>query len=261
MVDDAAVREQAQASAGAFTPAPRFCSRCGSPLGEGGACPACVAGAHTASPSLAEPTQPGIGSAIALYLIYLSTLTLWLLDPEEFWPILVISAVDAAVVLGWSLAHARDIWPLLVAPRGLRWYIGPMALAVATFVFATVSLELITAIPGAYEYLLVPMTLDAGYGWTGVVLLYCVHPAVIEELAFRGVILAVLMRVLSAREAVIASALLFMVIHLTVLGFVHLFVLGVLLGWLRVRSGSLVPCMLLHFVHNLLCVLTEPYLR
>jgi hypothetical protein len=31
-------------------------------------------------------------------------------------------------------------------------------------------------------------------------------------------------------------------------------VMGLLLGWLRLRSGSLAPSMLAHFVHNLLAI-------
>jgi membrane protease YdiL (CAAX protease family) len=59
------------------------------------------------------------------------------------------------------------------------------------------------------------------------------------------------------REAVLISALMFMVLHLAVLSFPHLLVIGLVLGYVRVRSGSLYPCMLLHFTHNLLVVLAE----
>jgi membrane protease YdiL (CAAX protease family) len=84
-----------------------------------------------------------------------------------------------------------------------------------------------------------------------------VQPAIFEELAFRGVILAGVQHVLSPMESVVVSALMFMIIHLAVPSFPHLFVLGLALGWLRVHTGSLYPGMLLHFTHNLLCIVFE----
>ncbi len=33
--------------------------------------------------------------------------------------------------------------------------------------------------------------------------------------------------------------------------------MGLCLGWLRVRSGSLYPCIAMHFTHNLLAILAE----
>ena len=83
------------------------------------------------------------------------------------------------------------------------------------------------------------------------------QPAIFEELASRGVIFGALERVLAVREAIMVSALLFMIIHLAVLSFPHLLVLGLVLGYLRVRTGSLYPGMVLHFTHNLLVVMSE----
>ena len=99
--------------------------------------------------------------------------------------------------------------------------------------------------------------LGAGYGWGTVILVFCIQPAVIEELAFRGVILGSLRRVLGRRDAVIVSALMFMVLHLSVLSFPHLLLIGLVLGYLRIRSGSLYPCMVLHFTHNFMAIMAE----
>ena len=90
-----------------------------------------------------------------------------------------------------------------------------------------------------------------------IVVLICVQPAVIEELAFRGAILGVLRDLLGTREAVIVSALMFMILHLAILSFPHLLLVGLALGYLRVRTKSLYPCMVMHFTHNLLVILAE----
>jgi membrane protease YdiL (CAAX protease family) len=82
-------------------------------------------------------------------------------------------------------------------------------------------------------------------------------PAVFEELAFRGVILTSLTRVMGSTEAGVVSAFMFMVLHLSVPSFPHLLLMGLALAYIRLKSGSVLPGMLLHFTHNLLCVVAE----
>jgi membrane protease YdiL (CAAX protease family) len=129
--------------------------------------------------------------------------------------------------------------------------------SVVTFVVATGALMVLKKLLGIPEIEVLPEFRAAGYGMFMVVVMIAVQPAVFEELAFRGLILGGLEHVLNPLEAVIVSAALFMIIHLSVPSFPHLFVMGLALGWLRLKSGSLYPCMLLHFSHNLLCVLSE----
>jgi CAAX protease family protein len=93
-----------------------------------------------------------------------------------------------------------------------------------------------------------------------------------EETAFRGVLLAVLMRVVAPRAAVVVSAGLFGVWHIrptltaatanaltdgspglvvaVLLGCAFTAAAGVLLAWLRLRSGSLLAPVLLHLATN-----------
>jgi sodium transport system permease protein len=77
-------------------------------------------------------------------------------------------------------------------------------------------------------------------------------PAVCEELAFRGFILTGLHRRFRPRNAILVSAFLFALYHLNVFLFLPTFGLGVVLGLLTVRSRSLAPAVLLHFLHNAL---------
>jgi len=96
--------------------------------------------------------------------------------------------------------------------------------------------------------------LSGGYGMATVVLMICVQPAIFEELAFRGIVFGALQPTLSATEAVFVSAGMFMILHLSPAAFPHTFAMGVIAGFLRLRSGSLLPGVLMHFAHNLLCV-------
>jgi membrane protease YdiL (CAAX protease family) len=84
-----------------------------------------------------------------------------------------------------------------------------------------------------------------------------VFPAVCEEIQFRGVVLPSLLRFLPAAGAVLSSALLFGVIHLDFVSTGPVFtripfaiLVGVALGALRVRTGSLAFPVLSHAVLN-----------
>lgn len=71
-----------------------------------------------------------------------------------------------------------------------------------------------------------------------------------EETLFRGVLLPVVARHLGARPAVLISALVFAIAHLSVAEMVPLSVLGVGLGLLRWQTGRLAACVCLHALWN-----------
>jgi sodium transport system permease protein len=92
-----------------------------------------------------------------------------------------------------------------------------------------------------------------GRGWQ-VALGLIVLPAVCEELAFRGFILGGLRRRFGPWMAIAISSFLFALYHFNVFQFVPTFLLGVVLGLLALRSGSVLPSMLFHLLHNGLLV-------
>jgi sodium transport system permease protein len=81
-------------------------------------------------------------------------------------------------------------------------------------------------------------------------LVLAVLPAVCEELAFRGFILAGLRRSFRPWPAIGLSSFLFAVYHMNVFQVIPHFVLGVILALLVVRSGSVLPAVLFHLVYN-----------
>ncbi|MEW5851945.1 MAG: ABC transporter permease subunit/CPBP intramembrane protease [Myxococcota bacterium] len=82
------------------------------------------------------------------------------------------------------------------------------------------------------------------------VLVLGVMPGIFEELAFRGALQGVLLKVTRARRAVVLQAVIFALAHQSAIRFPPTFVLGIILGLLRLRSGSVVPGMILHTLHN-----------
>ncbi len=71
-----------------------------------------------------------------------------------------------------------------------------------------------------------------------------------EELVFRGVLIPVLAKEIGEIWTVFASAFVFALAHLSVSEFPPLFVLGIGLALLRLTSGRLLPCVLMHALWN-----------
>jgi ABC-2 type transport system permease protein/sodium transport system permease protein len=89
-----------------------------------------------------------------------------------------------------------------------------------------------------------------------------IAPGVCEEFFFRGLLFGALRRTLSAWSTIAATAVLFGLFHVVVGNvflperFLPSAFLGLVLGWVRWRTGSVVPTMIMHSVHNgiLLCL-------
>jgi len=73
---------------------------------------------------------------------------------------------------------------------------------------------------------------------------------VMEELFFRGFAYPAVKRRIGARNAIIAVSLIFSLLHLNVVSFFPILALGILLAYLYERTGSIVPCIAVHVVHN-----------
>lgn len=81
-------------------------------------------------------------------------------------------------------------------------------------------------------------------------LVFALLPALCEEIAFRGFILSGLLKRFRPRTAVLLCSFLFALFHMNVFQFLPAFFLGVVLGLLTIRSRSLLPAILFHFLHN-----------
>lgn len=77
----------------------------------------------------------------------------------------------------------------------------------------------------------------------------CIGAPITEELVFRGFCLKQLSR-FNLRFGIVASSLLFGLVHGNIIQFCLAFPLGILLAWITVKSGSIFPAILVHFVVN-----------
>lgn len=116
--------------------------------------------------------------------------------------------------------------------------------------------ELLRNIQDATEGIVEEMvSTDTVGGLLGNLLVVALIPAVCEEVFFRAGIQNLLQRwVKNPHVAIWLTALIFSLGHGEVFAFMPRFVLGALLGYLYVYSGSLLPNMVAHFVNNALVV-------
>jgi membrane protease YdiL (CAAX protease family) len=168
-----------------------------------------------------------------------------------------VTAGITATTLIWCGASVKSVMPPLQKIAGPVWFALALGLSLVTYAIAMGVIHGLNSMTHTPEQTMSKPFLKAGYSWAAVVLFVCVQPALIEELAFRGVIFAAISKALSGSETILVSALMFMILHLSPARFPHTLALGIGAGFLRSRTKSLYPCMLMHFSHNFLCIAGE----
>ena len=93
--------------------------------------------------------------------------------------------------------------------------------------------------------------------WWAIVFLMAVVPAICEELAFRGFIFGGLVRGGSKVRAVLVTAAMFGISHGILQQSISASLMGVLLGWVTLKTGSVLPCIIVHVTNNALSVSLE----
>jgi membrane protease YdiL (CAAX protease family) len=245
------------------------CGKCGGALRTAALyCPRC--GTRTASVEQeaevkVEPAAPAVDRSHELRvvgLLYgLLLLTsfvfgiFYLVEPEgdfQTW----VSLVYAAVILCFAARYSHEILALM-RPSFDRNTGKMLAIATAVqFVLLGAVFYLLeeTGIP--FERVTDEMRRH-DYALWQLLVLYSLAPALYEEIAFRGIIFERLRRVLGEREGWLVQAALFSVLHLSPVIFPTHFAMGLIFGWLRVRTGSLIPGMILHAAWNAANILLE----
>lgn len=103
--------------------------------------------------------------------------------------------------------------------------------------------------------------LYSAYSAPALLMIYSIalNPAIIEELAFRGVLYNYLSTFLNERLVIIVTGFAFGMMHLSFLSLFWLVPFGILTGIMRRRFGTLWYGIVFHFVFNLIAVLFDLY--
>lgn len=129
-----------------------------------------------------------------------------------------------------------------------------LGLGIASVVFAAGYMSLIEHIPVLREWrdkaptLFDSVTADPSQ-FVLIAVLVAVAAPLVEEYLFRGLLLRSLQRSMRPGWAIVLSAAMFAAVH-PAISFPAVFLMGLLAAWAAVRTGSLLPGIVAHAVHN-----------
>ena len=260
-----------------------YCPNCGHPLpSRESVCFSC--GTETpstfrreasvaAGPGRAAVPWTATNVTVALFLFLavllaaaLSARALGPLYPErelalETWVAVHLLAAGIAAVL-WFTGLRRAAAPLqalgLVRPRTPTATAVALALAVLGFSIGATFLYAFVVEQTGLEALRPPQV-DSEVIFPGIGILLTLQALAVvtpitEEALFRGFVLPGLLNHMGAGPAVVATALVFSALHLEPGTMVPIFLTGLALGWLRVKTESLWPCIAAHAAQNVLAL-------
>lgn len=190
--------------------------------------------------------------AAASYVVGGGLLQLW--QPEAG---LILGQVLFLAAPAFLMARALRMDPrrLLSLERGDRRQLGwGLLLGLATWLPVGLYVELqsyVVPLPEGYEEAFAAQVIpDSPAALVLALVAFALTPGICEELLFRGAILGLLRTGLRDRWAVLISAALFGLLHADPFRVAPTALLGLLLGAVVVRTGSLWPAIALHIAHN-----------
>lgn len=171
----------------------------------------------------------------------------------------LLNLVSFTVVIGMALAWIPRPWGARLGFRvfPLWWLLpvtaGMVGLQAVLSDFVNVLLHLLPP----PEELTLPGDLFFGSGetlWASAITLVLIAPLT-EEVLFRGVIMHGLLGRYRASVAILVSGVLFGLLHVLPWQVVPTAIIGIVLGWMRVRGGSLLLCLWAHLINNAMALL------
>ncbi len=169
----------------------------------------------------------------------------------------IISVLPLVVASRYRIA-----WPELLSlrsPRHLVWLGVVLAAPFGVFALSVVA-NAWSSFLGVSDSWLEQFTralLPERYGLLTLIFFIAVVPAILEELAFRGVLLHGIRQRFGPLATILLTGIMFGFFHVTLMRIVPTAVLGFLLAWLVLRTGSIYPAIIWHFLNNATAVLAD----
>jgi membrane protease YdiL (CAAX protease family) len=246
---------------------PDTCLDCGAPMRSGATfCPRCglragdLPSASTALPSGAadgsldvdrSPAWLKLKPALQLFGAMLACSFAGMIAYQfssSPWVDVAVCACDAVLIAAFVVGDLDSLRPTFRSPGAL-----PIAATSALVIGSALAISGYFAAlqaMGATFLRLTDNIEEAGWPLWSTFLLLSIYPAVFEEIAFRGIILGRLEASIGMTEAWLVQAAMFSVLHLMPIIFPSHFLMGLVFGWLRRKSGSLYPGMVAHAAWN-----------
>jgi uncharacterized protein len=225
-------------------------------------CAACGGSLDSSSPTLAvtpmvraREAWRQVRIAAAFYvalLLELFVFAILTVADATVTPFVVLDVMTLVTIIAFGWTVRRQVLGLLDVPRmdTTAWLLLIFGTAAAWLLNEGV-LSLARGLPTVLEFNLFADLRQAGASPAAVLALTCVTPPILEELAFRGVLIERLRDAFGVEAAIVVVSVLFSILHLAVLSFVPFAGLAIVLGMLRIRTGSLWPAVAGHALFNL----------
>jgi len=194
--------------------------------------------------------------AIGLSLIIGLALMSQNIDPENGWGLIIAFSAPWVAMAGWPIVattlkgNGPKLDLGLSAPR-THLRLGFVA-GLASLITASLLAVVVTRFTGPLS----SAAGDVGLNQTGIVLVLFVFMAmfgapIVEEIAFRGMLYGALAKAhINEHLVVVITALVFALFHFEPKRFLILFVIGIILGEVRRRTGSTSAAIVAHIVNN-----------
>jgi CAAX protease family protein len=138
---------------------------------------------------------------------------------------------------------------------GLAAFLFHRPISVIFVAISLIACDLLNAPPAQNP--IVDIIVSEPVGWVKVclVMVPVISAPFFEEIFFRGVLFKVLRNYLSAPLTIVFTALLFAAVHAGLYQGINIFALGLVLGYLVEKTGSIIPSIILHFLINITAIL------
>ena len=193
-----------------------------------------------------------IGFSLVIGLVLMSQN----IDPENGWGLIIAFSAPWLALAGWPIlattlkGNGPKLDLGLSAPR-THLRLGFVA-GLASLITASLMAVVVTRFTGPLS----SAAGDVGLNQTGIVLVLFVFMAmfgapIVEEIAFRGMLYGALAKAhINEHLVVVITALVFALFHFEPKRFLILFVIGIILGEVRRRTGSTSAAIVAHIVNN-----------
>jgi membrane protease YdiL (CAAX protease family) len=195
------------------------------------------------------------GSIIGMFALLFVLLVIVTTFIEDLLFFVIVSTVLSAILVFFILKNldtpekfrelltfpqTRDIWRLIGIVILIDVFVvKPLHVVFTTYFFPEANeQEIITALEELSYKSSILMALSVS-----------ILTPILEELLFRGFILGVLLKCYNDRKSIVISALIFAIVHEPV-AYGMAFGGGLLYGWLRVKTGSIIPSTITHILWN-----------
>jgi membrane protease YdiL (CAAX protease family) len=177
----------------------------------------------------------------------------------------------------WGLVVSQTFFIAGPALLGIRWFYldrrallplhRPRALLLPAAAVGTLALNHLLTVAGAWHERILPppevyrlffadlFIYRGPVDFALLLVVFAVVPAICEEILFRGFLLGGLVAILdSPAKGIVLQALIFVLFHLDPWRLPEIIALGLFLGFLAQRSGSLLPAILAHALNNTISI-------